>query len=206
MSRFNSITNPNFLISNSVSRILSIAIVASLFPRWYVCQKRISSNKIQNKNCFFLCRTLLYFSIHAIVMGLWVFIFDRSPFCSNTWIHSLLFSLILGFVFIFNYILPKARQTRYRYAIFYTICFIENIICVGLYVTYSREEDKQEDYFLILCLMSILPFIVGIFFMILYYLWFHPNLVSRRIYRDQERAKEMQTISQSVDPVSVSTA
>lgn len=128
-------------------------------------------------------------------MGLWVFIFDRSPFCSNTWIHSLLFSLILGFVFIFNYILPKARQTRYRYATFYTICFLENIVCVVLYVTYSQEQDKQEDYFLILCILSIVPFIVGVFFMILYYLWFHPNLVSRRVYRD----REMKTISTTVE-------
>lgn len=157
-----------------MSRILSIAIVASLFPVW----------------------TLMSFSTHAIVMGLWVFIFDRSPFCSNTWIHSLLFSLILGFVFIFNYILPKARQTRYRYAIFYTLCFIENIICVAIYVNYSAEKDKQEDYFLILCILSIVPFIVGVFFMILYYLWFHPNLVSRRIYCD----KEMHTISSSINP------
>lgn len=141
-------------------------------------------------------RTLVSFSVHAIVMGLWVFIFDRSPFCSNTWIHSLFFSLILGFVFIFNYILPKSRQTRYRYAIFYTICFLENIICVVLYVNYSSEEDKQEDYFLILCILSIVPFIVGVFFMILYYLWFHPNLVSRRNCRE----REMQTISPSIDP------
>lgn len=140
-------------------------------------------------------RTLISFSIHAIVMGLWVFIFDRSPFCSNSWFHSLLFSLILGFVFIFNYILPKARQTRYRYAIFYTICFLENIICVVLYVTYSPDEDKQEDYFLILCILSIVPFIVGVFFMILYYLWFHPNLVSRRNYQE----REMKTISSTID-------
>lgn len=141
-------------------------------------------------------RTLISFSIHAILMGLWVFVFDRSPFCSNTWIHSLLFSMILGFVFIFNYILPKARQTRYRYAIFYTICFIENIVCVILYVTYSSDEDKQEDYFLILCILSIVPFLVGIFFIILYYLWFHPNLVSRRIYQE----REMKTISTNVEP------
>lgn len=62
-------------------------------------------------------------------------------------------------------------------------------------MTYSKQEDKQEDYFLILCILSIVPFIVGIFFMILYYLWFHPNLVSRRIYHDKERGKELQTIS-----------
>lgn len=145
---------------------------------------------------YFTPRALVSFSVHAIIMGLWVFIFDRSPFCSNTWIHSLLFSLILGFVFIFNYILPKARQTRYRYAVFYTICFLENIICVVLYVNFSPAEDKQETYFLILCILSIVPFIIGVFFMILYYLRCHPNLVNRRIYRD----REMHTISATIDP------
>lgn len=124
-------------------------------------------------------------------MGLWVFIFDRSPFCADNWIHSLLFSLILGFVFIFNYILPKARQTRYRFAIFYAICFIENIICVVLYVNFSSPEVKEENYFLPLCILSIVPFIVGISFLVLYYSRYHPNVVSRRKYRD----RELQTIS-----------
>ncbi|XP_055325852.1 XK-related protein 6-like, partial [Sitodiplosis mosellana] len=185
ISWIGSIVQSSWHLTITVSRILSIAIVASLFPKL----------------------TLLCFSIHAILMGLWVFIFDRSPFCSNSLIHSLFFSLILGFVFIFNYILPKARPTRYRYATFYSICFLENIICVVLYVTFSKEEDKQEDYFLILCIMSIVPFIVGVFFMVLYYLWFHPNLVSRRIYHDEEREKEMQIFSSSADPAApVSTA
>lgn len=139
------------------------------------------------KNFFvFRFRTLLSFSIHAIVMGLWVFLYDRSPFCSTNWFHSLLFSLILGFVFIFNYILPKARQTRYRYSVFYTICFIENIICVILYVNYSTIEAKQESYFLPLCILSIVPFVIGICFMILYYCCFHPNVVGRRKCRERE--------------------
>lgn len=124
-------------------------------------------------------------------MGLWVFIFDRSPFCAGSWIHSLLFSLILGFVFIFNYILPRVRQTRYRFAFFYAICFLENVICVVLYVNFSTEEAKQEFYFLPLCILSIVPFIVGIFFLVLYYWRYHPNVVSRRKYGE----REMQTIS-----------
>lgn len=131
-------------------------------------------------------RTLLSFSIHAIVMGLWVFIFDRSPFCADNWFHSLLFSLILGFVFIFNYILPKARKTRYRFAWFYAICFIENVICVILYVNFSSAETKDENYFLPLCILSIVPFIIGIAFLILYYKRYHPNVVSRRKYRERE--------------------
>lgn len=139
-----------------------------------------------HSNSSIFCRTLMSFSGHAIVMGLWVFIYDRSPFCASHWLHSLLFSLILGFVFIFNYILPKARQTRYRYAIFYTLCFIENVICVILYINYSTADMKNELYFLPLCILSIVPFIIGILFMILYYCCFHPNVVSRRRCVEEE--------------------
>lgn len=139
--------------------------------------------------------------IHAIVMGCWIFIFDRSPFCASNWLHSLLFSLILGFVFIFNYILPKARRTRYRFAIFYALCFLENVVCVVLYVNYSTDDVKNENYFLPLCILAIVPFIVGIAFMILYYLWFHPNVVSRRKYNKETELRSMAASKASPQPL-----
>lgn len=141
-----------------MSRVLSIAIVASLFPKW----------------------TLIGCVVHAVIMAFWIFIFDRSPFCSSTIIHSLAFSIILGFVFIFNYILPKSKRTRYRYTLFYIICFIENITCVIIYVLWSSEETRQSFYFLPLCIFSIIPFMLGIVFMIIYYTKFHPNIIVRK--------------------------
>lgn len=75
---------------------------------------------------------------------------------------------------------------------------MENVVCVILYVTYSSDQTKAEDYFLILCILSIVPFLVGIFFMILYYVWFHPNRVSRRIYQE----REMKSISTNVEQTS----
>lgn len=94
-------------------------------------------------------------------------------------------------MFIFNYILPRVRQTRYRFAIFYTICFLENVVCVVLYVTFSSAQAKDEIYYLPLCILSIVPFIVGISFLILYYSRYHPNVVSRRKYKE----REMQTLN-----------
>lgn len=125
-------------------------------------------------------RTLLASCTHALLMSSWIFVFDRSPFCSTTIVHSILFSMVLGFVFVFSYILPKMTNTRYRFTIYYCICFIENVTCVIIYNLYATTEEKNASYFLPLCILSILPFILGIGFMLLYYMHFHPNVVSRR--------------------------
>lgn len=137
---------------------MSIAAVASIFPKW----------------------TLISCSVHAMVMSLWIFLFDRSPFCSTSIFHSFAFSLILGMVFIFNYILPKVRKTRYRYAIFYSICFIENIICVYFFIHYSSNYTMAKSYFNLICVLALVPFVLGIIFMIIYYTKFHPNLIVRQ--------------------------
>lgn len=141
-----------------VSRVLSIAAVASLFPMW----------------------TLIGCSVHAISMALWIFLFDRSPFCSSSIFHSFGFSLVLGMVFIFNYILPKVRRTRYRYAIFYSICFIENVICVYFFYNFASHYTMGKSYFILICVLAIVPFALGIVFMIIYYTKFHPNIIVRR--------------------------
>lgn len=146
----------HFLVS--ISRVLSIAIVASLFPKW----------------------TIIGCVVHAMAMTLWIFFFDKSPFCSTTVVHSFAFSLVLGFVFIFNYILPKVRRTRYRFAVFYVICFLENVACVVVYILYADNDTRLSIYFIPLCVLSIIPFLVGIIFMIIYYTQFHPNVLIRR--------------------------
>lgn len=136
----------------------SIAIIASIFPKW----------------------TLIGCSVHAILMSLWLFWMDRSPFCSNTICHSFAFSLVLGIVFIFNYIIPKVGKTRYRYTLFYLVCFFENISCIILYYYYSNDINREANYFVPLCLLGIIPFLIGLTFMIIYYTKFHPNIVIRR--------------------------
>lgn len=124
-------------------------------------------------------------AVHAILMGMWIFLYDKSPFCATTTFHSFAFSLVLGLVFIFNYILPKVRRTRYRYTIFYLICFLENCTCVWIYVRYASPIARATYYFIPLCILSICPFLLGIIFMIIYYKQFHPNVVIRRRFAEQ---------------------
>lgn len=140
-----------FLIS--LSRVLSIAIIASLYPKW----------------------TLIGCGVHGFLMGAWIFLFDRSPFCASNLMASGAFSLVLGMVFVFNYILPKERRTRYRYGIFYSICFVENCACVALFWRYSNWTTASTFIWL-LCGSATIPFVLGIGFMMLYYRKFHPNV------------------------------
>lgn len=37
-----------------------------------------------------------------------------------------------------------------------------------------------KKYFILLCVLALVPFILGIIFMIIYYTKFHPNIVVRR--------------------------
>ncbi|XP_055599604.1 XK-related protein 6 [Uranotaenia lowii] len=162
--------------SVTMSRILAIAIVASIFPKYVL----------------FACFT------HSFAMTLWIFFFDRSPFCSTTMMHSFLFSLILGVVFIFTYILPRVGRTLYRYLIYYTLCGIENVICVVIYLLYVRNTVIKESYLLpLLCSASIIPFVFGILSMMCYYKNFHPNIMSRKQPNHGQQPSQPQETSPS---------
>ncbi|CAO1318636.1 unnamed protein product [Diamesa hyperborea] len=142
--------------SVTLSRVFSIALVASLFPQY----------------------TVIALAIHVLLMTLWIFIVDRSPFCSYTMFHSFAFSLILGCVFVFTYILPKdTKNTFRRYAFFYSICAIENALCLIIFICFSALSVVTISIFNVLCICS---FIVGIGAMIVYYTYLHPNYLSRR--------------------------
>lgn len=140
----------------TLSRVISIVLLASVFPT----------------------ETVIFIASHAFVMTLWVFLLDRSPFCSYTALHSFGFSMIFGAVFVFTYILPKdAKNTFPRYFFFYLLTGTENLIAIVIFIFYSSASK------LLVCSLSALPvvsFIVGISAMLFYYRFLHPNILSRR--------------------------
>ena len=144
----------HFLVT--VSRILAITIIATVFPQY----------------------TLIAVSIHIFIMFLWNFFIDRSPFCS-TCITSLVFSILLGAVYLFTYILPKDGPSFKRYFSYYFICGVENLTCAIIFYFYT---NLTTVYIWSLCSLATVPFILGIMFMIIYYKFFHPNITSRRIH------------------------
>nr|CAD7399532.1 unnamed protein product [Timema poppensis] len=144
----------------TVSRILSISVVASVFPIF----------------------TGLACMVHWIVMSLWISLLDRTQFCISTRgdpcrqkVGELLFSSILGLVYIFTYLTPGEGRTRNRYIVFYSLCFIENSIAIGLWAGLASDQLKVQWYFIPLICAAITSFVLGIVFMIVYYAYFHPK-------------------------------
>lgn len=140
----------------TLARVLSIVLLASVFPVY----------------------TVIAIATHAFVMTLWVFLLDRSPFCSYTAFHSFGFSMIFGAVFIFTYILPKeTKKTFSRYLFFYVLTGIENVAAIVIFILCSSLSTITVIAFSALPIVS---FLVGIGAMLLYYKFLHPNILSRR--------------------------
>ncbi|XP_037937968.1 XK-related protein 6-like [Teleopsis dalmanni] len=142
----------------SVSRTLCIAFVASLFPLW----------------------TIVACLSHAFLFGFVTFIVERPVFASTSCLNFL-FCLILGVVYLFTYISVKDASTKYKYLIYYIICFTENIICIALFMSFASSNLFQWTYlFYSLCAMALVFYIFGLTFMIIYYTCFHPKKTARK--------------------------
>jgi len=144
-----------------VSRILSISAVATLFP----------------------ISTAVACAIHWVSMTVWLSVLDRTNFCTASrqsatkkeQAGEILFAATLGLVYIFTYITPSEGRTRLRYLLYYMVCFLENLGSAVTWASKASPKVQNTWYFLPLLIFSIVPFIVGIVFMILYYLYFHPK-------------------------------
>ncbi|CAG9571074.1 unnamed protein product [Danaus chrysippus] len=116
----------HFLVT--LSRVISISIISYLFPHW----------------------TILACCVHILIMTTWLQFYDRSPFCSNNKLGELCFSLALGAVYLFTYILPIEGRTRYSFM-------------------------RTPIYFYTFLLLCVVPYIMGIALMCLYYGFLHPK-------------------------------
>uniref|UniRef100_A0A1E1WR62 XK-related protein n=2 Tax=Pectinophora gossypiella TaxID=13191 RepID=A0A1E1WR62_PECGO len=146
----------HFLVT--LSRIISISIIAYLFPIW----------------------TILACFIHIFCMSIWLQLLDRSPFCSHNKIAELAFSVALGAVYLFTYILPIEGRTRYRYTVYYILCFFQNLTCALLWYFYVDDATRNSVYFHLVSVLTIVPYCIGILFMVVYYMFFHPKVKVRR--------------------------
>ncbi|XP_063897464.1 XK-related protein 6 [Helicoverpa armigera] len=145
----------HFLVT--LSRIISISVIAYLYPHW----------------------TILACAIHILVTATLIQIFDRSPFCSHNRLADIAFSFALGGVYLFTYILPVEGKTRYRYAIYYSICFIQNVVCGAIWYTYVTNEMRRSFYFFPILAFTVVPYVVGLVVMVIYYRFFHPKISKR---------------------------
>ncbi|XP_053618044.1 XK-related protein 6 [Plodia interpunctella] len=138
----------------TLSRVMSVAVISHLFPYW----------------------TVLACSIHILVMTSWIQLYERPIFCAQTRIAEISFSFALGCVYLFTYILSVEGRTRYRYAMYYTMCFIENSACGVLWYLYIRDEIRYSTVFYIVLVLIVVPYVLGVTVMVVYYSFLHPTL------------------------------
>ncbi|XP_049841756.1 XK-related protein 7-like [Schistocerca gregaria] len=144
----------------TVSRILSISVASAMFP----------------------AETAVACGVHWLIMTGWLSLWERTNFCSSRKFSvakqqaaEILFCSVLGLVYIFTYVTPKDGRNRTRYTIYYMVCFAENVLAVTAWAT-ADTVMQEKWYFYPLLIGCIVPFVIGIGFMLLYYLCFHPRL------------------------------
>lgn len=152
----------------SVSRILSLSVIASVWPLY----------------------TAVGCIVHWISMTVWIIIdsrgilefcrdFNHSPHCSpkiKERIYSVLFSSIIGVVYVFIFLNTVDGSTFLKHVLFYVICFLENITATALWIYASSNEVKTSWYFNGLIVLCIVPFLLGVTALIVYYSVFHPSI------------------------------
>ncbi|XP_050574548.1 XK-related protein 6-like [Bombus affinis] len=152
----------------TVSRILSLSVVASMWPLYTAI------------GCIF----------HWICMTIWIIIDSRGilEFCRNSnhaphcspkikeRIYSVLFSIVIGVIHVFIYLNTVDGSTFLKHVFFYIICFVENITATAFWIYASSDEVKNSWYFNVLIVLCIVPFLLGITAMTVYYGVFHPSL------------------------------
>lgn len=144
----------------SVSRILSLSLAAIVWP----------------------ISTGIFSMIHWLFMTVWIYNYQNVTFCMPTnrassegGIMRFFFSTILGLVYIFTYLSPSEGQgnSRSRYVIYYGVFLMENVTAVTIWAI--TGNDQIQWYYYPLMAGSIVPFFVGIIFMMIYYKFFHPH-------------------------------
>lgn len=137
-----------------VSRTLSIALVASIYPSF----------------------TLIAVIIHILFMGNFIYCFDKPNFCIQNCFTNYFFSLMLGTVFLFHFIATNEGPQKYKILFFYVVCGLENIACSVIYYYFKHVNPYFHLYLIIIWIC----FGFGLIFKVIYYTRFHPNITARQ--------------------------
>ncbi|XP_012265414.2 XK-related protein 6-like [Athalia rosae] len=150
-----------------MSRILSISVVASMWPMY----------------------TGLACILHCAVMTTWLNMEPNgvAEFCRDgdhsrlapltrcERVRSFFFSVVLGFVYIFTYLNPSEGRTFVRHLFYYALCIMENVGASILWAMEAKQNLRNRWYFELITVLCCIPFVIGIVAMTLYYVFFHPT-------------------------------
>ncbi|XP_046386708.1 XK-related protein 7 isoform X2 [Ischnura elegans] len=138
-----------------VSRVVALSCLASKFPHWII-----------------LCC-----SIHIIIFFVYLLFKGPEGACGGSILWDKVLCLLLAAIYIFTGIHTRDTNTKPFYSILYSVYFLENIVLVILWFFFVTIKAHMFLLYLI-PIASIGFFILGIGFMIFYYLCFHPKKLS----------------------------
>ncbi|XP_017773404.1 PREDICTED: XK-related protein 7 [Nicrophorus vespilloides] len=142
----------HFLVT--VSRIMCISVVASIYPEY----------------------TVIALVVHWAFMVIWLLISTHQlSFCNNNHIYELLFYMIFGTVFIFTHVSLNDGRTLWKYVFFYMTLCVENVVCTIIWMLKADAVLKSTLYYEPILYINFISFFIGILFMIVYYKIFHPS-------------------------------
>ena len=118
---------------------------------------------------------------HWLLMTLWL-IWQDTDFCT-TRVEEVLFDCVMGAIHVFCFFNLKEGRTRYRALIFYSLMFVENTV---LLLMWYLNGGRETMYAIPAASFVWGGFFIGIFFMLMYYRFLHPNGGIRLCKRQQD--------------------
>lgn len=108
---------------------------------------------------------------HWWVMFVWVFL-QKNKLCTNS-AGEVFFKVVMATVHVFCFFNLCEGRTRLRYAIFYTLVYLENM---AMMVAWHRFLPTESPWYVLPAMVSVLGlFFVGVLFQVVYYVRCHPN-------------------------------
>lgn len=138
------------------SRIVTLVLFASVYKSWI----------------------LLFIGLHWSSMTIWL-IYQKTSFCTTKTLERL-FSVVIGFIYIFCFFNPKDGFTRKRLIFFYCVMLVEDCVLMGMWLPHRHEYGAV---FVAAVVMVFGGFFLGILVMFLYYQFYHPSLEVQGIFR-----------------------
>lgn len=112
--------------------------------------------------------------LHWLVMFLWVYSMNTN-FCENSF-EEACYDALVAIMFVFCYFNPIDNDTRYRYAIFFTVMLLENSFLLFFwYQDCATRSNLPCLYKNELVSSYYICFLFGVVICIVYYLYCHPS-------------------------------
>jgi hypothetical protein len=156
-------------------RILALALFASIFAiRYYV---------------------VVGIACHWLLMTIYI-ISRRTNYCNGQF-FEILFNMLVGFIYIFTFWNIEDGHTRFRYTSYYILVYLENL---GMVITwFVLTTHAGQWYYIPSFLFVVIGFILGIAFMLAYYMGCHPKKIRLCLTTDDLINDSVQTDEDILD-------